>query len=393
MAGTVELVDLSLFATSPSDGRQFATSYMSPTTDHGPQNVSCYTAQRRFNVSQERNYMMKSLPPLPRRRLCRRRPPPRRSDPASQCILDRLKRTKVHCPCCEQRPTLQQRRNHTATPMLTLSLPAASHEGRGTRRERAPRATMIWMPDEQMWLVQDPTHFNSGPHVRSYVPPPPRYSGYRYTRSEPSPEPSALFDLPPLSPVQYQSVEHEEPPDEIRNQFLRLMRPEEDERLSSLFQEAIQAVPPMTDTAPSTPHPTYPIDEDWTTHRVSRDDEEDSAMETSTHDSYHTAVASPDEDIRSIGSPVSPETLLRYPGEETRSIYTQISRENPWGHLDDHHFANHPLGGGPVSVISSQLTREDSWREGHRGRFSPESYDSPWSAMGWTLTRPRSANN
>ena len=390
MAGTGGLVDLSLFATSPSDGRQFATSYMSP-TDHGPQNVSCYTAQRRFNVSQERNYMMKSLPPLPRRRLCRRRPHPRRTDQASHCILDRLKKAKTHCPCCEQRPTVQQRRNHTAAPTLTLSLPAAGHEGRGTRRERAPRATMIWMPDEQMWLVQDPAHFNSDPHARAYVPPP-RYSGYRYTRSEPSPEPSALFDLPPLSPVQYQSVEHSEPPDEIRNQFLRLMQPEEDERMSSLFQEAIQAVPPMTDTAPSTPHPTYPIDEDWT-HRALRGDEEDSGIETSTYDSYHTAVASPDEDTRSVRSPISPETLWRYPGEESRSIYTQMSRENPWVHPGDDDFTNHPLGGGPVSVISSQLTREDYWREGHQGRFSPLSYDSPWSAMGWTLARPRSANN
>ena len=392
MAGTGALVDLSLFATSPSDGRQFAASYMSP-TDHGLRDVSCYTAQRRFNVSQERNYMMKSLPPLPRRRLCRRRPPPRRGDPTSPCILDRLKRTKMHCPCCEQRPTLQQRRHHTTAPTLTLSLPAASHEGRGTRRERAPRATMIWMPDEQMWLVQDPTHLNAGSHVRSYVPPP-RYSGYRYTRSEPSPEPSALFDLPPLSPARDQSVEHEEPADEIRNQFLRLMQPEEDERLSSLFQEAIQAVPPMTDTAPSTPHATYAIDDDWT-HPVSGDGEEDASIDTSTYDSYHTAVASPDEDNQSIRSPVSPETLLRYPNEESRSIYTQISRDNPWGHPGDHDFTNHPLGGGPVSVISSQLTHEDSWIEGvHRGRFSPLSYnDSPWSAMGWALTRPRSANN
>lgn len=380
-------MDLSLFATSPSDGRQFATSYMSP-TDHRTQDISCYTAQRRFNVSQERNYMMKSLPPLPRRRLCRRRPQPRRSEPASQCILDRLKRAKTHHPCCEQRPTLQQRRNHTTTPTLTLSIPPASHEGRWTRRERVPRATMVWMPDEQMWLVQDPAQFNDDPHVHSYIPPP-RYSGYRYTRSEPSPEPSALFDLPPLSPARYQSVESEEPPDEIRNQFLRLMQPEQDERLSSLFQEAIQAVPPMTDTAPSTPHATHPIDEDWT-HRLSHGNEEDLSIETSTYDSYHTAHASPGEDNGSIRSPISPENLSRYVGEESRSIYTQISRETPWSRPADHDFTNHPLGGGPVSVVSSH---EEFWGESHRGRFSPLSCDSPWSAMGWTLTRPRSTTH
>lgn len=379
-------MDLSLFATSPSDGRQFATSYMSP-TDHRTQDVSCYGAQRRLNVSQERNHVMKSLPPLPRRRLCRRRPPTRRSEPASHCILDRLKRARTHHPCGEHCPTLQQRRHHAATPMLTLSIPAPSHEGRGARRERVPRPTMIWMPDEQMWLVQDPAHLNS--HFHSYVPPP-RYSGYRYTRSEPSPEPSALFDLPPLSPVQYQSVEHDEPPDEIRNQFLRLMRPDEDERLSSLFQEAIQSVPPMTDTSPSTPHPTPVIDEDWE-HRLSRGNEEDSSIETSTYESYHTAYASAREDTRSIRSQVSPDALSRFPGEESRSIYTQISRETPWSHPDDNDFTNHPLGGGPMSMVSSQLTREDSWREDDRGGLSPLSYDSPWTPRGWTLGRPRSA--
>lgn len=380
-------MDLSLFATSPSDGRPFATSYMSP-THHGTQDVSCYGAQRRLNFSQERNYMMKTLPPLPRKRLCRRRPQPRRSEAASQCILDRLKKARTH-PCSEQRPTLQQRRNQTVTPTLTLSLPASSLEGRGIRRERVPRPTMIWMPDEQMWLVQDPAHLSSNSHLRSYDPPP-RYSGYRYTRSEPSPEPSALFDLPPLSPARYQSTEHEEPPDAIRDQFLRLMRPDEDERLSSLFQEAIQSVPPMTDTSPSTPHPTDIMDEDQE-HRPSRSVEEDSSIETSTYDSYHTAHASPGEDTRSIRSQISPDTLSHYPGEESRSIYTQISRETPWGHPGEDDFANHPLGGGPVSVVSSRLTREGFWIEDYRGGFSPVSFESPWTAMGWALTRPRSA--
>ena len=337
--------------------------------------------------------MMKSLPPLPRRRLCRRRPQTRRTEPASPCILDRWKKTRAHCPCGEQRPTLRQRRNHTATPMLTLSLPASGHDERGTRRERVPRPTMIWMPDEQMWLVQDPAPLNSDSHMDSYIPPP-RYSAYRYTRSEPSPEPSALFDLPPLSPVRHQSVEAEEPPDEIRNQFLRLMRPDVDERLSSLFQEAIQSVPPMTDTSPSTPHPTDIVDQDWM-HHPSHGDEEESSIETSTYDSYHTAYASPGEDTRSIRSQISPDTLSRcYPGEESRSIYTQISRENPWNHSGDNDFTNHPFGGGPMSVVSSQLTREeDPWIEDYQGGFSPLSCESPWTAMGWTSVRPRSATS
>lgn len=333
--------------------------------------------------------MMKSLPPLPRRKLCRRRPQTRRSEPASHCILERLKRAKTHDPCGKQRPTLQQRRNNTTTPMLTLSLPASSHEGRGIRRERVPRPTMVWMPDVQMWLIQDRTHLNSDTHVHSYMPPP-NHAGYRYTRSEPSPEPSALFDLPPLSPVHHQSVEHEELPDEIRNQFLRLMRPDEDERLSSLFQEAIQSVPPMTDTSPSTPHLTYIIDEDWM-HRHSHSDEEGSYTEASAYDSYHTAYASPGEDTGSVPSQISLETPSRYPGEESRSIYTQISRETPWGHPGDDDFTNHPLGGEPPMSVVSQLTHENSWREDRRSGFSPSFDESPWTAMAWTLARPRSA--
>lgn len=365
-------MDLSLFATSPSDGRPFATSYISP-THRGTEDISCYHAQRQLNLSQQRNYTMKTLPPLPRKKLCRRRSQTRRCEPASQCILDRLKRTRTHDQSGAQRPTLQQRRNHTTTPVLTLSIPTSTgQEGRGARRERVPRPTMVWMPDDQMWLIQDHTPFNSNSHVRSYIPPPNRVA-YRYTRSEPSPEPSALFDLAPLSPFQREPVQRdEEPPDEIRNQFLRLMRPEEDERLSSLFQEAIQSVPPMTATSPQTPHPTYPIDDDWV-YRQSRHDEEDSCTEASAYDSYHTAYASP-------------------LGEETRSIYSQISRENPWAPQDPDDSNLRSPEDEPTSVVS-QMSQENSWRDDHRNGFSPLSCETPWTAMAWSMGRPRSTTN
>lgn len=373
MARLGALVDLSLFATSPSDGRPFATSYISP-THRANEDVSCYHAQRQLNLSQQRNYTMKSLPPLPQKKLCRRRPQTRRCEPASQCILDRLKRARMHDQSGAQRPTLQQRRNHTTTPVLTLSLPPSTgQEGRGARRERVPRPTMVWMPDDQMWLIQDYTPFNSSSHVRSYIPPPNRVA-YRYTRSEPSPEPSALFDLPPLSPFHHEPVHRdEEPPDEIRNQFLRLMRPEVDERLSSLFQEAIQSVPPMTDTSPPTPHPTYSMDDDDWVYRHSRHDEEDSGTEASAYDSYHTAHDSPR-------------------GEETRSVYSQISRENPWTHQDPDDFSLRSREGEPWSVVS-QISQENSWREDHRIGFSPLSSDTPWTAMAWSMGRSRSTSN
>ena len=386
MAGVGALVDLSLFATSPSDSRQFATSHISPTL-RGPPDVSCYSAQRQLNFGQERNFTMKSLPPLPRKRLCQRRPHTRRSETESHCILDRLKRGRVHCACCGQRPTLQQRRNNSTVPALTLSIPTPSHEGQGPRRERAPRPTMIWMPDEQMWLVPEYAHFYSSSRVRSSIPPPNR-AGYRYTRSEPSSEPSALFDLPPLSPTHQEPSSYEEPPDEIRNQFLRLMRPDEDERLSSLFQEAIQSVPPMTDSSPPTPHPAYAIDEPWMYQHPQHHDE-DSGTETSAYDSYHTAHASPGEDRRSIRSQVSRETPSVYPRHDSGGIYSQISRENPWDHAGDYGFTAHSLEGEPRSVVS-QLTQENSWADDHRSGFSPLSNESPWTAVARPLTRSRS---
>lgn len=380
------LADLSLFATSPSELRQFDTSYISP-TDHPTHDVSCYSAQRQLNIGLERNEMMKRLPPLPRKRLCQRRPQTRRSETTSHCILDRWKRGRMHDSCCGPRPTLQQRRNHASVPMLTLSLPAPSYERRGSRRERAPRPTMVWMPEDQMWMIQEPSNLHSHSRLGQQIPTS-NHARYRYTRSEPSPEPSALFNLPPLSPTVHESRSRDEPTDAIRNQFLRLMCPEQDERLSSLFQEAIQAVPPMTDPSPSTPPSMHVTTDQWMNH-FARERGEDLRAETSTHDSFHTARASLGNDTHSIGSQVSRETPWVDPGEDPRRIHSLISRENPWDYPGGYDFAAHPVEREPRSVVS-QLTHDHSWRDDHRSTFSPLTGESPWTPMAWGLTRSRS---
>lgn len=369
MARLGELVDLSLFATSPSDDRHFATAYISP-TDRNVQDVPCYVAQRQINISQRGNYVMKPLPPLPRSRLCTRRPRARRSEPASRCILDRMKRSKTDEQGGEWKPTLQQRRITTTTPLLTLSSPSSNLEERGERRERDPRPTMIWMPEDQMWLTQDRAGVNPNPHVWSYMPPP-NHADYRYTRSEPPSEPSALYDLPPLSPTHDRSMNMEESPDGIRSQFLRLMRSDEDERLSSLFQAAIQSVPPMTDPSPSSPPATYTIDEQWISHHPSLD-QADSWSEMSLPESYHTARASL--------------------GEESRSLYSRIARNNPWSEPEDDVLENLSLE-EPRSVVS-QLTPEDSWRDDdYRVGFSPLSYEASWYARPRGMARSQSTFN
>ncbi len=378
MTGSGSLVDLSLFATPPSDDRRFRASTI-PFTDRRRHDVSCYRAQRQLNGSQEGNYLMKSLPPLPGRTFCARRPRARRSEAGSRCILDRIKGIRTHDPRGEQRPTPQQRRLHTAPPLWTLSPPASSHESRRERAERrqmVSRPTMIWMPEHQMWLVHDRPGV-SGDHDLWWYIAPANHAEYRYTGAEPSGESAALLDNPPVSPTHSGHMDHTESPDPIRTQFLRLMQPEEDEMLSSRFQEAIQSVPPMT------PHPTYTIDEHWEP-LWSNDDEEDSYP-----DSFQIAHAAPGEDSRSVYSRLSLHNPRSYPEEDWRSVFAQISQQNPWDSVEEDDFANRSLVHEYENIISP-MTREPTWRVSSPSVVSPLLGNTPWIPTA-NLVQPRAA--
>lgn len=213
---------------------------------------------------------MKPLPPLPPRRMCRRRPARGRHDVNSRCILMRIKRSRLDEPTGNESPTIQQRRNANTTPQLTLSVPPPPAQAvRLERAESTARPTMIWMPEEQMWLVQEEGDGNPPPSYWDHTPRPGQPE-HRYTRSEPSPDSNAHFDLSPLSPV--------------RNQFLSLMessgrqRLSDRERLNPLFQEAVQTVP-WTDFLPLSPRSSSEMDQDWLSN-------------TSEYQSYHTAAGS-----------------------------------------------------------------------------------------------------
>ena len=311
------LVDLSLFATSPTDDHRFAASNISP-----PERVfreeSCYRAQRELNHSLPRNFATKPLPPLPPRGLCKRRCM-RRHDANSRCILMRMKRTGSDDRTNEGR-TLQQRRNFTMTPQLTLSVPP-----RSTGDETEPRPTMIWMPDEQMWLTQDRMDGNPNPYVWAYPPPPPN-AGHHYSRSEPSPDSSRHFDLSPLSPV--------------RSQFLSLMESPDRERLSPLFQEAVQTVP-MMDLSPLSPRASTSLatEPEW-------------PSDTSDYQSYQTAHS------------FQAKSSLT---EEPRIVFPQLAWEDSWG-------------------AEGRRVREEP-----RVLFPQLAWEGSWEAVARRVTRPASA--
>ncbi|KAL8966218.1 MAG: hypothetical protein Q9183_003468 [Haloplaca sp. 2 TL-2023] len=254
MAG---LVDLSLFATSPTDDHHFAVDDLAinttgTTTDrifrarHGAATLDRHASPL------PRCYTMKPLPPLPPRRLCGRRGSGSRPDFTSRCILTRMKRQREDDLAFTRGVSIQQRRNGTAVtaPQLTLTLPRASTIP--SHHQRTASA-MIWMPDEQMWLTADEItdqfydayHHDQHPpaadpvHQSAYMENTIGYYQPSYPRSEPSPGPYAYYDLtPPVSP--------ESPESPVISQFRTLLvEPRDEERLSPLFQQAMQTVPPL----------------------------------------------------------------------------------------------------------------------------------------------------
>lgn len=167
-----------------------------------------------------RSYTLKPLPPLPPKKLCKPRPSRARTDAQNRCILQRLKKTRrEESTLCHIHP-LQQRRNATSAPQLTLTLPQSTRASTNTAPE------MIWLPEEQMWLHQSL----------------PQYSARDCTRRQPSP--SVYSDTtPPLTPDLSSSrnpLNDDDGLSPIQLQFRSLVV--DMERRSPLFQEAMQAV-------------------------------------------------------------------------------------------------------------------------------------------------------
>ena len=245
------LVDLSLFAWAPTNDRFSITpdapgpygSYSESLSNeiqeqYAPRRLPDEIPRRHEGLRREE--VMKPLPPLPRSRICQQAAS--RCDDGSQCILKRIKRTGTS-DSGNPPSALLQRRNLT-TPQLTLSVPQPSQ---GPRPEAS---AMVWMPEEQMWLVlseSEPINEYYAPRTAypapSSYPTPPTYTPGAFVRSEPSTRVHSQWHVTP-------------PPTPLQSQLQSLLQPRDEERLSPLFQEAMNSVP-LTDPFDLPPPPSY----------------------------------------------------------------------------------------------------------------------------------------
>ena len=237
MSGDEQLFDLSLFSASPTDDRHFAV--------HGQELYDePVRPLREYSRPLPGIFADKPLPPLPQRRVCPGVSVPRNWDVDSPCILARIKRTVTPPTITRDNNTLLQRRQPASIPQLTLSVPQSNP------RSTNAASAMVWMPDEQMWLIENEAEPETFPDQTAYSSPPayspPRTSSFNRSHSAPTstvPPPFAL--TPPLTPVQ--------------TQLQSLIQPPEDERMSPLFQEAMNSIPMMDlmdlDSPPLDPNP------------------------------------------------------------------------------------------------------------------------------------------
>ena len=183
-----------------------------------------------------RSYSEKPLPPPPPKKLCKPRPSRGRHEAQSRCILQRLKKTRSEDLRTDRRGSLQQRRNLQSAPQLTLTVP------RQAQRSHRPANEMIWLPNEQMWLVMNQ-------HEQNLNLSPPQYSRAP-VRSQPSPSIYSYIDTPPpVTPDAAQSRNpfiNEDGLSPIQSQFRSLIVDEE--RRSPLFQEATQTIQDIDST-------------------------------------------------------------------------------------------------------------------------------------------------
>ena len=145
MAG---LVDLSLFATSPTDDNRF-TAYDIPPTEHTEFRGSYYDQQRGSHVPLAKACAIKPLPPLPASSIRHRTA--RREEVRSRCIFNRMKRSKSEDPSHARQASLQQRRRTKWSPQLTLTVPSPRMATRreAVRSDPSPATAMVWLEEGQ----------------------------------------------------------------------------------------------------------------------------------------------------------------------------------------------------------------------------------------------------
>ncbi len=270
MSWNEALVDLSLFSYSPTDDRHFALPGSSPSYEHvyeGPRqppreqqpSTLCYeemtqqtrqaqdTQQTQRHIAQQ--YTRKPVPTTSARRIGENTLlPVSRNFVAdeSECILNRMKRRKTHESPRAPSDNIQARRGVASAPALTLSVPESNPVN------ETSASSMVWMPEDQIWVIvgQDAEQ-ERYPDLDDY-PTPPAYSPPRsrnYCRSAPTTRVNSQWEMqitPPMSPIQTQLQSLIQPPPEERDE----------ERLSPLFQEAMNSVP-MMDTLDPPPPPSY----------------------------------------------------------------------------------------------------------------------------------------
>ena len=216
------LVDLSLFTTSPTNDIHFTVP--DSQTHRSFLHTSTWPSRRSQATSTK-------LPPrAPRRRFLELCQDPRGD---SRCILQRMKRIRIDSAPADRsgytvnqaqqyQQTLQERRNTASGPTLTLQ---TASDPTTTTRQALP---MIWLSEEQMWLMADP----NDPAYGYYAPlsedeAPPAYAESESPASDPSPS-----DFSPVRSQFMTLIEHRR---QGHNDY-----PED--RLSPLFQEAINGV-------------------------------------------------------------------------------------------------------------------------------------------------------
>ena len=253
------LVDLSLFTMGPTNDDYIISEDAAPPGHRLHSSNTWPPSTGEPNRSLSPNPPVgtnKPLPRIPRKGLCDFVVTDTRA--TNRCILKRMRRVRLDAVLGErslagtpsayatarsayvnpyeelppspppQQQTLQERRNAASIPQLTL--PNTTTESR--TQSGMP---MIWLADEQMWLVADPSdpgygYYATGPEdgMDEWLPP--------YTESEPTPNPNSSE----LSPVreQFRALMDEQ---RQRNR-LQQNTNADDPRLSPLFQEAMQGI-------------------------------------------------------------------------------------------------------------------------------------------------------
>jgi hypothetical protein len=265
-----QLVDLSLFAVSPTNDYHFAL-------QNEPVALAPASSPQ-LTLAVPATTTLKPLPPVPNQTEGGLAP----TSHPSRCILGRMKRIRLTEGLLPRQnaitmpkrasKTLQQRRNPEASaPTLTIPTPPAHHSPRvnsATNPKNGP-APMIWLPEEHVWLVADGTQAPPSDGTRQI------YSYYAPTAPAPNSEPtlidrSGYFHDPSETPPSYNETVRPAIPDEpeaeqspVRTQFMSLMVSPKDEaaqqvrentqmvnapplrseeRVSPIFQEAMSGI-------------------------------------------------------------------------------------------------------------------------------------------------------